>query len=203
MPTALDAGWYHSNGFHDRRHRQYVRATGLPAPSTWASAARSSGAMVAVECARKSASYERHVSGGVFESAPLTGKNSSVGLRTTWYVQFTTDQRASRTIAITTTRSASGNAMSTRNALCPKRTRRRNRVGRARRARVFPDGIPAARGADATAIYLTMPRRAYSPRISRSRRLRAVMRSFIFSERDVGRARFLGGADEELGRAHV
>src|SRR5262249_36963190 len=107
MPTALDAGWYHSNGFHDRRHRQYVRATGLPAPSTWASAARSSGAMIAVECARKSVSYERHVSGGVFDSAPLTGKNSSVGLRTTWYVQFTADQSTSKTIAITTARSAS------------------------------------------------------------------------------------------------
>src|SRR4029453_16597369 len=79
MPTALDAGWYHSNGFHDRRHRQYVRATGLPAPSSWASAASSSGEMTAVECAKKSDSYERHVSGGVFESAPLTGKNSSVG----------------------------------------------------------------------------------------------------------------------------
>src|SRR5215475_12402584 len=84
MPTALEAGWYHSNGFHDRRHRQYVRATGLPALSTCASAARSSGAMIAVECARKSGSYERHVSDGVFESAPLTGKYSSVGLRSTW-----------------------------------------------------------------------------------------------------------------------
>src|SRR5262249_37383037 len=41
-----------------------------------------------------------------------------------------------------------------------------------------------------------MPRRAYSPRISRSRRLRAVMCSFIFSERDVGRARFFGDAGD-------
>src|SRR5258705_12239208 len=98
MPTALEAGWYHSNGFHDRRQRQYVRATGLPAPSTCASAARSSGAMMAVEWTRKSTSYERHVSGGVLNSRPLTGKNSSVGLRITWYVQFTPGQHATRTI---------------------------------------------------------------------------------------------------------
>src|SRR4029450_4262867 len=154
MPTALEAGWYHSNGFHDRRHRQYVRATGLPAPSTWASAARSSGAMIAVECARKSLSYDRQVSGGVFESAPLTGKNSSAALRPTWYVKFPPDQSASRTIPITTTRSASGSAISTRNARCPKRTRRWKRVGRARRTRAFRDGSLAARGGDATAIYL-------------------------------------------------
>src|SRR5947207_15175817 len=82
MPTALEAGWYHSKGFHDRRHRQYVRATGLPAPSTCAIAASSSGVITAVACARKIDSYSRHVSGGVFESAPLIGKNSSVGLRT-------------------------------------------------------------------------------------------------------------------------
>src|SRR5205823_6542944 len=34
IPTALDAGWYTSNGFHVSRHRQYVLATGLPEPST-------------------------------------------------------------------------------------------------------------------------------------------------------------------------
>src|SRR5438093_12655329 len=83
IPTALEAGRYISNGFHVRRHRQYVRATGLPAPSTWASAASRSGVMTGVECSRKSGAYCRQVSGGVFDSTPLTGKNSSVGLRTT------------------------------------------------------------------------------------------------------------------------
>jgi hypothetical protein len=36
-------------------------------------------------------------------------------------------------------------------------------------------------------------RRAYSPRISRSRRFSAVIRSFIFSEREELRVRFLSG----------
>ena len=44
--------------------------------------------MMAVECRRKSGPYCRHVSGGALVSAPLTGKNSSVGLRITWYAQF-------------------------------------------------------------------------------------------------------------------
>ena len=39
--------------------------------------------MIAVECSRKSGPYCRHVSGGVFDSEPLTGKKSSVGLRIT------------------------------------------------------------------------------------------------------------------------
>ena len=84
MPTALEAGRYSSKGCHVSRQRQYVRATGLPEPSTWASAARRGGVMTGVACARKSGAYSRHVSGGVLESVPLTGKNSSVGLRTTW-----------------------------------------------------------------------------------------------------------------------
>src|SRR3989454_4520447 len=110
IPTALDAGWYSSNGFHVRRQRQYVRATGLPAPSTWASAASSSGVMTAVACSRKSGSYFRQVSGGVFPSAALTGKKSSVGLRITWYPQFTPDQTARMTTTPATTRIAGGAA---------------------------------------------------------------------------------------------
>src|SRR5437879_13882961 len=50
--------------------------------------------MTAVECSRKSRPYRRQVSGGVFASAPLTGKNNSVGLRITWYPQFTADHSA-------------------------------------------------------------------------------------------------------------
>src|SRR5881396_3672291 len=110
MPTALDAGWYTLNGFHVRRQRQYVRATGLPLPSTWASAASRSGVMTAVECSRKSRPYRRQVSGGVFASAPLTGKNNSVGLRITWYPQFTADHSARMRTAPTRIRILSGAA---------------------------------------------------------------------------------------------
>jgi len=53
----------------------------LPVASICASAARKSGVMTAVACARNSGSYSPHVSVGVLKSAPLTGKNSSVGLR--------------------------------------------------------------------------------------------------------------------------
>src|SRR2546429_6603412 len=110
IPTALEAGRYSSKGFHVRRQRQYVRATGLPAPSTWASAASSSGVMTAVACSRKSGSYFRQVSGGVFPCAALTGKKSSVGLRITWYPQFTADQTPRMTTTPTTTRIAGGAA---------------------------------------------------------------------------------------------
>src|SRR2546427_11652340 len=134
IPTALDAGWYSSNGFHVRRHRQYVRATGLPAPSTWASAARSSGVMTTVECPRKSDPYWRHVSGGVFESAPLTGKNSSVGLRSTWYVQLTADHTNRITTTITRTRNASGMANSIPHARRPNRKDDRKDANRVRSA---------------------------------------------------------------------
>src|SRR2546425_3064955 len=132
MPTALDAGWYTLNRFRARRQRQYVRATGLPEPSTWASAARSAGVMTAVECRRNSGPYCRHVSGGALASTPLTGKNSSVGLRTTWYSQFAADH-TTRTATVTTRiRIASGARSS---AL---RARRARRVAR-RRAAVKPE----------------------------------------------------------------
>src|SRR5437867_5565238 len=110
MPTALDAGWYSSKGFHVRRHRQYVRATGLPPPSTWASAARRSGVITAVECSLKSGPYRRHVSNGGLMSVPLTGKNISVGLRIVWYTQLATDQIVTMTTAPMKTRTAGGAA---------------------------------------------------------------------------------------------
>ena len=84
MPTALDAGRYSSNGRCDSDQRQYVRAIGLPDASTCASAARNAGVIVAVECLRKTDSYVSQVSSGSLYSTPLTGKNSSEGLRTTW-----------------------------------------------------------------------------------------------------------------------
>ena len=83
MPTALDAGRYSSKGFQLGCQRQYVRATGLPAPSTCASPASSVGVITAVAFARNVGAYCRHVSAGALESAPLTGKKSSLGLRTT------------------------------------------------------------------------------------------------------------------------
>src|SRR5262245_10570025 len=98
MPTALDAGRYTTKGFQLNRHRQYVRATGLPLPSTWANEARSSGVMTAVECSTKSGPYSRQVSVGVLASEPLTGKNSSVGLRTAWTIQFAEAQIATSRI---------------------------------------------------------------------------------------------------------
>ncbi len=83
MPTALEAGRYTSKGSGVARHRQYVRATGLPVASTCASAARNSGVITLVACARKIGAYDRQVSVGVLWRTPLTGKKSSVGLRTT------------------------------------------------------------------------------------------------------------------------
>src|SRR4030095_6193651 len=94
IPSAVAPGRYHSKGFHVRRQRQYVRATGLPEPSTWASAARSSGVMTEVEYRRNSSPYCPQVSGGALVRTPLTGKNSSVGLRITWYAQFTASHSA-------------------------------------------------------------------------------------------------------------
>jgi hypothetical protein len=60
-----------------------VRAIGFPEASTCASAARNSGPIAGVACWRKIGPYSRHVSSGSLSSVPLTGKNSSVGLRTT------------------------------------------------------------------------------------------------------------------------
>src|SRR5580704_12135919 len=102
IPTALEAGRYTSKGFQLSRHLQYVRATGLPLPSTWASAASSSGVMTAVECLAKSGPYCRQVCAGALTSEPLTEENTSVGLRATCTIQFTGAQTASsRTVPMT------------------------------------------------------------------------------------------------------
>src|SRR5258706_12209640 len=114
MPTALDEGRYSSKGFQLGRHVQRGRATGLPAPSIWASAASSSGAMTAVECSRNSGPYWRQVSSGVFTSAPPTGKNIWEGLRTAWTIQFAAPQSARTAIATARTRIAGGAAHSGR-----------------------------------------------------------------------------------------
>ena len=75
--------------------------------------------MTSVACPRKSRAYSRHVSVGVFESAWLTGKKSSVGLRITWYVQFSADHTIRRRTAPTRIRTAGGAASSARNARWP------------------------------------------------------------------------------------
>src|SRR6266545_242670 len=156
MPTALDAGWYNSKGFHVRRHRQYVRATGLLPPSTWASAARSSGVITAVECSLKSGPYCRHVSGGVFRRTPSSGKKTSVGLPIAWYTQLTADQTTRMTSATARTRTAIGAAANARNARRNDRTRRRIAI-RPERIRFFRRADRAARecGTEAMSITIT------------------------------------------------
>src|SRR5260370_40655125 len=132
MPTALDAGRYNSNGFQLGRQVQRGRATGLPAPSIWASAASNSGVMTAVECSRKSGPYRRQVSSGVFTSAPPTGKNISEGLRTAWTIQFAAPQSARTAIATARIRIAGGAAHRARSA---RRTEPETR----------PPAVPSAR----------------------------------------------------------
>src|SRR5262245_16623876 len=142
MPTALDAGRYTSKGFQVSCHRQYVRATGFPAPSTCASAARSSGVMTGVECSRKSGPYCRQVSNGVFASVPLTGKNSSVGLRTTWYTQLVADQTRRMAMPAMSNRAQGGAARNARSARRRARARGQTDAIRNRRTRAFR-GRPA------------------------------------------------------------
>src|SRR2546430_10855256 len=94
MPTALDAGRYSSNGFQVSCQRQDVRATGLPAPSTWASAARNAGVMTAVEWPRKIGSFFRPVSGGVLGSAALPRENNPAGVRESMVAPVGVDPQA-------------------------------------------------------------------------------------------------------------
>src|SRR4029450_8702359 len=133
MPTALEVGRYTSNGFQLSRHRQEVRATGLPLPSTWASAASSSGVMTAVECLAKSRPYWRQVRDGCLASEPLTGKNTSAGLRATCTIQFNAAQTATTRTVPRTIRMANG---ATPKAKSARPARRHATERRARRLRV-------------------------------------------------------------------
>src|SRR5712664_2086693 len=139
MPTALDEGRYSSKGFQLGRHVQRGRATGLPAPSIWASAASSWGAMTAVECSRNRGPYWRQVSSGVFASAPPTGKNISEGLRTAWTIQFAAPQSARTAIATARTRIAGGAAHRRRSARRTEPETRPTAVPSARR-RILGEG---------------------------------------------------------------
>src|SRR5580704_13561570 len=137
MPTALEAGRYTSKGFQPSRHLQYVRATGLPLPSTWASAASSSGVMTAVEYLAKSGPYCRQVCAGALTSEPLTGKNASVGLRATCTIQFTAAQAATSTTVPMTIRTANVAARKARTARPASRQAAPEGCARGLRVRVF------------------------------------------------------------------
>ena len=118
-----------------------MRATGLPLPSIWASEASSSGVITAVECAAKRGPYWRQVWAGVLKSEPLTGKNTSVGLRATCTIQFSAAQIVtSRTIPMTI-RMANGAIRSARSARLARRQARR--VSRATASGVRPPGCVA------------------------------------------------------------
>src|SRR5215471_17157859 len=108
MPTALEAGRYHSKGFGLQHQVQRGRATGLPAPSICASAASSSGEMTGVEYLRKSGPYARQVAAGLLASAWPTGKNISVGLRQIWTIQFEAAHRAATAARVATMRTHTG-----------------------------------------------------------------------------------------------
>src|SRR5580700_11137638 len=110
------------------------RASGLPLPSTWASAASSSGVMTAVECLVKSGPYCRQVCAGALTSEPLTGKNASVGLRATCTIEFTAAQTAtSRTVATTI---RTGNVVARQARIARRASRQAAAEGCARRLRV-------------------------------------------------------------------
>src|SRR5258708_35978285 len=101
--------------------------------------------MTTVECRRKSGPYCRHVSGGALASTPLTGKKSSVGLRTTWYSQFAADHTARTATAPTRIRIASGAASSATRARRPERVMRQTDAIRAGRPRLGRDAGLTAR----------------------------------------------------------
>src|SRR5262245_29812052 len=108
MPTALDSGRYHSKGLRLQRQVQRGVATGLPAPSAWASAASSSAVITGVACSRNSGPYSRQVAAGVLRSAWPTGKSISVGLRHTWTIQFAAAHSTATTASTDATRTATG-----------------------------------------------------------------------------------------------
>src|ERR1035441_3748457 len=121
IPTALDAGRYTSKGLGLNDQRQYVRTTGLPEPSTCASAASNSGDMMRVEYFRNRGAYCRHVSEGILLSVLLTGKKSSDGLRMTWNIQLNANHSST---AVARTINACAGVGASRNARHALRLRR-------------------------------------------------------------------------------
>src|SRR5882672_4081440 len=118
MPTALEAGRYHSNGLRLQRQVHCGSATGLPAPSICASAASNSGEITGVEWLRKSGPYSRQVAVGVFTSAWPTGKNIPAGLRQVCTTQFAAAQTIAAAARMTTTRAVTGAVRNIRSACC-------------------------------------------------------------------------------------
>src|SRR5882762_10264275 len=92
--------------------------------------------MITVECRRNSTSYCRHVSGGALASTPLTGKNNSVGFRTTWYTQFAADHTARIATVLTRTRITSGARSRAVRTRRPRRVIGQTNAIRAERLRV-------------------------------------------------------------------
>src|SRR5438876_6358997 len=95
--------------------------------------------MTAVECLAKRGPYCRQVSAGALTSEPLTGKNTSVGLRAACTIQFTAAQTAiSRTVPATI-RTANGATRKGRTAR--RASRQAEECVRRLRVRVFR-GVP-------------------------------------------------------------
>src|SRR6266851_612324 len=104
--------------------------------------------MTAVACLTKSGPYCRQVLVGALASEPLTGKNTSVGLRTAWTIQFTDAQTATSRIAATMIRTANGAPRSAtsarparRQAAAPRARWRRVHVARGTACEIVADGI--------------------------------------------------------------
>ena len=92
--------------------------------------------MTAVECLAKSGPYCRQVCAGGLTSEPLTGKNTSVGLRATCTIQFTAAQTATSRTVPTTIRMAKGATRRARSARPARRQAAAERHARRLRVRV-------------------------------------------------------------------
>src|SRR5262245_1116959 len=107
--------------------------------------------MTAVECSTKSGPYSRQVSAGVLASEPLTGKNSSVGLRTACTIQFTDAHTVTSRIVEAMIRAANGAPRSAASArptvrqAAERRARcRRVALTRGNAGEIVADGITAS-----------------------------------------------------------
>ena len=93
--------------------------------------------MTAVEYLAKSGPYCRQVCAGAFTSEPLTGKNTSVGLRAACTIQFTAAQTATSRTVPTMIRTASVATRKTRTARRASRPAAAEECARRLPVRVF------------------------------------------------------------------
>src|SRR5688572_21139739 len=94
--------------------------------------------MTAVECLEKSGPYCCQVCAGALKSAPLTGKNTSLGLRATCATEFTAAQTAISKTVPATIRMGNGATRKARNArLAIRQTAEAERRARRRWLRVL------------------------------------------------------------------